>query len=407
MLKSDTVTLLPEHFRKKQVISLLFYSFITAVVVFAPVIIPFFTEWGKLNMAQILTLQSVYLLVSLLAEIPTGVVADKFGRKVSVMLGGVSFALGALLYSVVPWFWVFIIAESLMGVGKAFNSGAMEALEYESLKDLGLGKEYLFFVYRKRAVQLAGNVLSGVLAFLLVNVLPIRYFMALYALFHALGLVVLLFLVAEPHWKERREFVPNYSEIVTKSLRQLRKSPWLFKLGLVSLGLFVVSYFQFWLYQKIFLVSGIRYSYFGVFTVVLYILGMIWSWWFPRWYKRLGLKRLSMVSLWVVLTFQLVILGSREPLLLIPGVLFLVSFTKELRFLPSKAINDLIESDIRSTVLSFISLFRSLALAVFNPLVGALADKNVFLALILTGFLGTLVVFFALRGYKPDFRERG
>jgi len=62
------------------------------------VIIPFFREWGRLSFVQIFALQTWFMLMCFLMEVPTGAVADRFGRKVSVALGGFVLAAASLLY---------------------------------------------------------------------------------------------------------------------------------------------------------------------------------------------------------------------------------------------------------------------------------------------------------------------
>ena len=65
---------------------------------FAPVIFLFFTENG-LSMTQILFLQSIYAIFTVILEIPTGTIGDYFGRKLSVSLGTFIFAFGIGIYS--------------------------------------------------------------------------------------------------------------------------------------------------------------------------------------------------------------------------------------------------------------------------------------------------------------------
>ena len=51
---------------------------------FGPLVMPFFTDVVKLSVVQIMILQSVYQLITMFMEIPTGVVGDIYGRKLSV-----------------------------------------------------------------------------------------------------------------------------------------------------------------------------------------------------------------------------------------------------------------------------------------------------------------------------------
>ena len=68
-------------------------------------------------------------------EVPTGVIADKFGRKYSVALGCLLTFFSFLIYGSFPNFSAFLVAEFLAAAGMALMSGASEALLYDSLKD--------------------------------------------------------------------------------------------------------------------------------------------------------------------------------------------------------------------------------------------------------------------------------
>src|SRR3712207_3313924 len=67
----------------------------------------------------------------MLFEVPTGVVADLRGRRVSFLLGALTLAASTMLYVFMWWteapFWAWAVASVLLGLGFTFFSGAMEA----------------------------------------------------------------------------------------------------------------------------------------------------------------------------------------------------------------------------------------------------------------------------------------
>src|SRR5512137_1383686 len=101
------------------------------------VLIPFFREWGHLSFVAIFALQAWFMLASFALEVPTGAVADRFGRKASVALAGLVLGTASALYASFPRLWVFALGELLFATGMALLSGADEALAYDSLKALG------------------------------------------------------------------------------------------------------------------------------------------------------------------------------------------------------------------------------------------------------------------------------
>src|SRR5919108_2267330 len=66
-----------------------------------------------------------------LFEVPTGVIADTRGRRLSYLLGTLTLALSTLLY-LYQWqvsapFWAWAVSSALLGLGFTFFSGAVEA----------------------------------------------------------------------------------------------------------------------------------------------------------------------------------------------------------------------------------------------------------------------------------------
>lgn len=105
-------------------------------------------------------------------EVPTGVVADLRGRRVSFLLGTLTLALSTLLY-VLMWsvhapFWAWAAASALLGLGFTFFSGATEAWLVDALTHTGYTGELDAVFGRGQAVEgaamLTGSVAGGFIA---------------------------------------------------------------------------------------------------------------------------------------------------------------------------------------------------------------------------------------------------
>lgn len=91
--------------------------------------------WAKfLTYSQIGYVFSYLVIVGLLAEIPTGYFADKYGRKTSVVLGMMLQTIGATLITTALSAPQLVVGVTLMSIGRAFVSGSLEAIVYDSLK---------------------------------------------------------------------------------------------------------------------------------------------------------------------------------------------------------------------------------------------------------------------------------
>src|SRR5258708_1830656 len=62
-----------------------------------------------------------------LLQIPTGILADTYGRRLSVIIGLFLVAICYVIEGAVPLFVAVIVAEIIRGVGEAFFDGAYNA----------------------------------------------------------------------------------------------------------------------------------------------------------------------------------------------------------------------------------------------------------------------------------------
>lgn len=99
------------------------------------VLVPFFTLWGHVSIFQVQILQSWYSFWYFIFEVPTGIIADKIGRKYTLTFGAVICTVGLIVYSVQPNFLLFLLGEFILALGSSLASGADEAILYEILKE--------------------------------------------------------------------------------------------------------------------------------------------------------------------------------------------------------------------------------------------------------------------------------
>lgn len=88
-------------------------------------------------------LESGAFLLSLLFELPSGVVADLVGRKKTMTIGWMMIALGYFIEGFSFNLPLMLIGFAFVAIGGAFVSGADEALFYDSLKELKRENEYI------------------------------------------------------------------------------------------------------------------------------------------------------------------------------------------------------------------------------------------------------------------------
>lgn len=157
---------------KKEELKLLwpFYldSLLSSMFFFAPLFFVVYFRGLGLSLFQVGLMGSLYSLCSLLFEIPTGAVADIYGRKISVRIGALlmSFCLFGIFF--VRDYYIIIMLYAIGGISQAFMSGATEALVVDLLKKRN---KKLLNIYFSKNMSLAnsGLVISGLLGALLVK----------------------------------------------------------------------------------------------------------------------------------------------------------------------------------------------------------------------------------------------
>jgi DHA3 family tetracycline resistance protein-like MFS transporter len=96
----------------------------------------------------------------LLFEVPTGVLADLYSRRLSIVVGQTLFGLAYVVQGLVPVFVPIIAAEALRGIGETFLSGAKQAWIADEVGPERVAALFLRGVQVRRFAWLIGIVLS-------------------------------------------------------------------------------------------------------------------------------------------------------------------------------------------------------------------------------------------------------
>src|SRR5690242_16555554 len=86
--------------------------------------LPYKLEIAKLNPLQLVLVGTVLEVVCFLCQVPTGVLADLYSRRLSVVVGIVLTGLGFILEGSIPNFWAIAGGMIFYGIGATFVSGA-------------------------------------------------------------------------------------------------------------------------------------------------------------------------------------------------------------------------------------------------------------------------------------------
>jgi len=95
-----------------------------------------------LSIGQLGLIDAFVFAIGLVADIPTGVLADRFGRRRIVILGVALGGAGYTVWGLASAGWMVVVGNILYAIGVSFQSGADDAMMYDYLK--GQGKEGLW-----------------------------------------------------------------------------------------------------------------------------------------------------------------------------------------------------------------------------------------------------------------------
>jgi MFS family permease len=126
-----------------------------------PIITLFWKDQIGMSLADIMVLQAIFGLAVVLCEFPSGYLADRVGYRRSILVGTTLLLAGWLLYTRAATFWMAALAETILGAGSAFVSGADRAILWVSLEKEGHAAQYTRWDGRIRAVSQSAEALSA------------------------------------------------------------------------------------------------------------------------------------------------------------------------------------------------------------------------------------------------------
>ena len=144
----------------------LLFSAITAMCfsLVATVMIVYHIEIVHLNPLQLILVGTTLELACFIFEIPTGIVADVYSRKLSIVIGGVLTGVGFILEGAISSSIFVLVAQIVWGLGSTFISGSLEAWIAEEEKNKDLDEIYIKGAQAGQIGAFIGIVLSTVIA---------------------------------------------------------------------------------------------------------------------------------------------------------------------------------------------------------------------------------------------------
>ncbi len=356
------------------------------------ILVPFFTEWGGITFSQTLYLNSAFMFFVFMLEIPTGTVADFFGRKVSMQVSCFVTCAAVLVYISYPDFYVFLAAEFIFAIGASLMSGADSAFIYDTLKELKNSHDSKRALGRAESFKLAG-ILAGAFFGSFIAKIDLRApFLLMAVPIFISGFIT--FTLKEPSVFSTDE-KKSYIKILTEGIGYFLKKKEL-KILVVDMVLVgAMSWLVIFFYQLFLMRLNVDVKYFGAVHSAMALAQIVIIQNFTAIEKLFGNKK-TLISLGAVVPgICFILMGSiGNSIILITAIIVAAGFGLSRGPLITSYMNKYIPSDKRATVLSVTSMLRMIAISIVNIIAALLSEWSVPLTIIIFGCLLCLFPFF-------------
>ncbi len=371
-------------------------SFLLRALFFLPILALFFQDILK-SLFLVGIIIAARRFSSVIFEIPTGVLADKYGRKRILVIGYATLLFGFLFVALGNYFYTFIIGAVIWGLGEAFISGVEESIVYDSLKEIKEETRFKKVMSRVGIIEnlgpAFGMMLGGFLAsysfrLAMVSTIPIILFSLITSLYYI-----------EPYYRKSKKSMAYHTK---ESFSFILNNKQLLILLSFSLIVFGAG-------GAVHSMKEVFYSFVGI---PIYLLGIIGSAAFfiraigslasPYISDKLGDKKtlVIMESINFVMFFlATVILGWISVVLMVTKDIFRGVNNPVIRHLMNKEINP----TYRTTILSIENFLVSLGSVIFTLILGYIANlSNITIAFRIFSFFSLfgVVLWLLLRGDK-------
>lgn len=364
-----------------------------------------------LSITEAFAANAFFTVGQVIFEVPTGVVADTVGRRVSYLLGSITLLLSTAMYlwlwEVQGPFWLWAVSSILLGLGFTFFSGATEAWLVDGLNATGY-KGTLDVVFARGQIiggvaMLIGTVGGGIVA--QISNLGVPYILRV-------GFLGLTFMVAFIAMRDVG-FKPRKRVTVAKEMKSILRSSIKFGIGnrpvrwLMLAAPFTagVGFYTFYAMQPYLLElygNTNSYAIAGLAAAIVASTQILGGFSAPYLRKLFTLRTSALLGGVIVSAVMLIALGAIANfwivlgLLSVWGAVFAASMPIRQAYM-----NSLIPSAQRATVLSSDNLLASSGGVVIQPALGKVADVHSYgLSYIVGGLIELMAVPFVLLARK-------
>lgn len=352
--------------------------FLQGLVFYAPVA-TIYRENRGISISQIFLIESIYMILIILLEIPWGIFADKYGYKKTLVLSNLIFFISKIVFFKADSFSMFLLERFLLATAISGLSGCDSTVLYLSLdKNDNSEKAFARYGFFSNVGFLLGSVIS---TFIINNSIDLSAYYTIIP--YGLAFIISLFLLdVKGESKKSKGILFNIKEAISK------KEIIILILG-IALVTEVVQSITVFLNQGIYVRSGIDIKYFGIMLAGIQIIGLI----SVKSYKitnKIGQRKAILLFMICILISLLSLVLINNPIMAfisIASISTSIGFIKPI-FMDIQ--NKSIKIDDRAIILSIYSIIGSVVSAIISPIIGSASNASLDIG-IFTCFIITLI----------------
>jgi len=341
-------------------------------ILWVPIWVVFLQRKG-LSLTQVGLLEGVAWTITAFLEVPTGAIADRWGRKASIAVGASLYGLAMFLILAEALSPAFLLGYALWNSSTAFVSGADSALLYDSLKADGRAAEAAKQSGRYAAINQASQGIASLVGAAIATIdISLCFTICGFLGLAAAGLVLTIH--EPPRTSEDDEYLGYWRNLKT-AVRIAARRPVVRALVLLNATILIVPLVVYYVLLQPYAVGvGLPLAALGVVVIGVQLSTVVASWLAHGTEGRLELTSVVAVALAVLIaaTAILAALPSIPSLALMLAVALVPALLTPLL---SARLNHLIPSGQRATILSLGALLFELGLAIAMPVLLAFADR--------------------------------
>ena len=398
---------------KKQILKFSFYGLLKNLRFFEPYMIIYFLLSG-LNLFYVGLLISIREIVIYIFEIPSGVIADRYGKKTELIICFIFYIASFLIFFIADGFLLFAVAMFLYALGEAFRSGTHKSMimAYIDKHEISDSKTKIYGL--TRSYSLIGSMIASLVSIILVLWLPeIKYLFLIAIIPYVFDL--LLIMTYPEYLNDRKDSEFSLKAFIKYNIESIKYT---FSKSTVRNAIFNSASYQAAFksikdyIQPIIITITLSYAlfnsfsadkntkiYIGLIYAVIYLISAVASKNAYR-FKVFGDAKTMVRYMWLLSGLSVLVLSFFLNSLIIVFIIFALLYVlmNIRRPMMVECMGDVTHPDMRASVLSVESQMTSVLIAIFAPLIGLLAEYSMSLLFIVAGIF--MIFIFMISGLK-------